>query len=36
MENYIDCRYGEGEQAAEGYDHQEQSDLPTTDEHSGR
>ena len=23
LENYIDRRYGEGEQAAEGYDHQE-------------
>jgi hypothetical protein len=23
VENYIDCCYGEGEQAAEGYDHRE-------------
>lgn len=31
----IDRRFGEDEQGAEGCDHQEQSDLPATDERSG-
>ena len=30
----VDCRFGEDEQGAEGRDHQEQPDLPATDERS--
>jgi hypothetical protein len=36
LEDCIDRRSGEDEQGAEGCDHQEQPDLPATDERSGR
>ena len=35
IEDCLDCRFGENEQGAEGCDHQEQPDLPATDERAG-